>query len=143
MKTQKQERIAAFSVALEEIYKNIQSGRKTNFAELTRTYNLGNYGQYLKKALHKRHLIDITCTKWNPSMTTPNISLAGEIYKECAILYNDVQVAYKARKKNKLAQIPVCEEQEIKVQEPKYSLDETVELVKYYGIFKILWKCLF
>ena len=53
MKTQKQERIAAFSEALEEIYQNIKNGRKTNFAELTRNYNLGNYGHYLKKSLLK------------------------------------------------------------------------------------------
>lgn len=142
MKTTKQERIAAFSVALEEVYQNIQNGKKTNFSELTRNYNLGNYGHCLKKALHRRHLTNEECTHWNPEMTTPNVGLAGEMYKECALLYKEIQDAYKERKKDKVDQIPVCEE-ETPIQEPKYSLDETVELVKHYGIFKVLWKCLF
>lgn len=141
MKTNKQERIAAFSVALEEIYKNIQNEQKTNFAELTRTHNLGNYGSCLKRALHRRHLTNQDCTHWNPNMTTPNINLAGEIYKECSIIYNEAQVAYKQRKKERLEKIPVCEQPSI--QEPKYSFEETLDLVKYYGIFKVLWKCLF
>lgn len=141
MNTKRQERIAAFSVALEEIYKNIQNEKKTNFSELTRKYNLGNYGHCLKRALHRRHLTNEECTHWNPEMTTPNIGLAGEIYKECALLHKETQDAYRERKKNRINQIPVCEE--TPVQEPKYSLEETIELIKYHGIFKVLWKYLF
>lgn len=144
MKTTKQERVAAFSAALEEIYQNIQNGKKTNFKELGRKYQLGIYYTFLKKALRAKHLINEDCTHWNLNYTIPNEKLAKQIYIECKAINAELQRTYQALKKENLNKIPVCEEvKQPKVQEPKYSLEETVELVKYYGLFKVLWKCLF
>lgn len=125
------ERVAAFSAAITEVYENIQSGKKTNFAELGRKHDLKSHAQWLKKALREKHLINEDCTKWNPAYTTPNEQLARSVYKLVREHVDKLTRESKAR-------VGHCAHDE------KYlTLDETVANVKHYGLFKIIMKCLF
>lgn len=144
MNTVKTKWVAAFSAALEEIYHNCQTGQKTNFTQLGKKHGLGVYATFLKKALRTKHLINEDCTSWNPNYTTPNEKLAQQIYLLTKEMNNKVQSEYQQRKKVKISSLePKQEISDNQSNELKYSLDETVELVKHYGLFKIIWKCLF
>ena len=133
--------VAAFSAAIEEVYNNIQLGKKTNFAELGRKHGIKSHAPYLKKALRDKHLINEDCTKWNPAYTLPNEKLAQTIYAKVREYVTEANKEYLQRKKVRLQE----QEPEIqKVHDEKYlTLAETIANVKYYGLFKIIMKCLF
>lgn len=124
--------VAAFSAALEEIYSNILNKQTTNFTELGKKHHLGVYTHSIRKVLREKGLINSECTAWNPNYTKPNVHLAQTIYVRCKEINAMRQRKYQAKKKSQDASIKTL-----------YSLDETVELVKHYGLLKIIWKCLF
>lgn len=146
MSLTKVERVAAFSAALQEIYNNCKEGKKTNFSELGRKYGIKRHAGYIKKALREKHLINEDCTKWNPNYTEPNPRLAETIYsmtKEyIRITCAESLLRRKERNANNATQTEEISYEEVPEQK-HLSLEETVEFVKHYGIFKVLWKCLF
>lgn len=135
-------RVAAFSAAIEEVYNNIQAGKKTNFAELGRKHGLKSHAQWLKKALRDKHLINEDVTKWNPAYTLPNDKLACTIYSRTKEYVNEANRESLKRRKERLLQ---QEREDVpEVHDTNYlTLEETVANVKHYGLFKIILKCLF
>lgn len=137
MVNKNEERVAAFSAALNDIYKHIEEKRKINFSEIGRRHNLKSYSAFIKKALQEKHLINADATKWNPNLTTPNDQLALQIYLQCKE-YRRIAQSESISRKPKVEKVSYEE-----IPEKHLSLDETVELVKYYGLLKVIWKCLF
>lgn len=136
------ERVAAFSAAIEEIYNNIQIGKKTNFAALGRKHGLKSHSQWLKKALRDKHLINEDCSKWNPAYTIPNDKLARTIYARTKEYVNESNRESLKRRKEKLLQQE--KEDVLEVHDTNYlTLEETVDNVKHHGLFQIILKCLF
>lgn len=136
------ERVAAFSAAIEEVYNNIQAGKKTNFAALGRKHELKSHTQWLKKALREKHLINEDCTKWNPNYTLPNEHLARTIYSITKEYINEVNRESMKRRKERLRQQTTEDIRE--VHDSNYlTLDETVANMKYHGLLKVIWKYLF
>lgn len=127
--------VAAFSAALTEIYETVEQGKKVNFKQIGATHNLPTYYKYLKQVLQERHLINKECNKWNPNYTIPNERLAISIYQDCRNINAQRQRDYQLNRRNQMI--------ESEPEQKHLSIEETVELVKHYGVFKIIWKCLF
>lgn len=136
------ERVAAFSAAIEEVYKNIQAGKKINFSAIGRKHGLKSHTPWLKKALRDAHLINEDATKWNPAYTLPNDKLATTIYSKTKEYVNEANRESLKRRKERLRQ---QEKEDIpEIHDANYlTLEETVANVKHYGLFKVILKCLF
>lgn len=141
MKQINQEYVAVFSAALTQIYSNIKANKKVNMSNICRMYDIKPmHRQFIKKALINKHLINASVTQWNPNYTEPNLKLAEQIILECRRL-STIQAA-KSRENTK-QKVRINEESKECISPKHLTIEQVISEVKHYGLFKIIWKCLF